>query len=153
MTYLERIACCCLAALTCVALAGCGSGESTVTVTGEVLDGGTAVSIPDYEAGENCLEVEFFPLDEGGNLVSAASYPAVVEEDGSFEVDGPMGEGIPAGKYRVAVRRVGGGEEEEEEEEEAAPTGQWAKFTKENSPFVFEVPGDEIVIDISQAGD
>jgi hypothetical protein len=151
MTCLERIACCCLAALACAALAGCGSGESLVVVSGEVVEGGTPVAIPDFEEGENCFEVEFFPLDEAGNLVSAASYAAVVEEDGSFEVKGPMGEGIPPGKYRVAVWRVGG-EEDEEDEEEAAATGPWAKFNKENSPFEFEVPGDEIVIDISQAG-
>jgi hypothetical protein len=148
MICLERTVRCCLVALACAALAGCGAGESGVVVTGKVLEGGKPVAIPEYQPEYNCLEVEFFPLDEAGNLASAPSHRASVEENGSFKVEGPMGEGIPAGKYRVAVRRLS-----DEEEGEEAAAGPWAKFDKENSPFVFEVPGGEIVIDISQAGD
>lgn len=155
MRYLRRAGCCCVAALVSVVLAGCGSGESTVVASGKVLEGGSAVAIPEYEEGENCLEVEFFPLDDSGSLAaSAASFAAYVQEDGSFEMTGDMGEGIPPGKYRVAVRQLGEGEEDEDDEDEgeSRPAGPWAKFDKENSPFVFDVPGDEIVIDLSKGG-
>jgi hypothetical protein len=127
-----------------------------VVASGKVLEGGSAVAIPDYEEGENCLQVEFFPLDESGNLAAQAqSFSADVAEDGSFEVEGDMGEGIPPGKYRVAVRRVGEESEGEDEEEDEGGSGSadpWAKFNKENSPFVVEVPGEDIVIDLSKGG-
>jgi hypothetical protein len=152
MICFERTACCCLAALVCVALAGCDTGGSGIVATGRVLEGGRPVAIPDFEKGENCLEVEFYPLDEAG-VPGGPSYAAPVGADGSFEVKGPMAEGIPPGKYRVTVTHIGGeedGDDEDGDEEAASP---WAKFNKENSPFEFQVPGSEIVIDISQAAD
>jgi hypothetical protein len=141
-------------ALVCMAVAGCGGGgEKLVTVTGKVLQDGQPVKIENYVEGEECLSVNFFPLDEGGNRkADASSFSQDVQEDGSFEMRGNMGKGIPAGKYRVGVSRET--EEGVEDEEDLRRRGDdiWSKFGPENSPFVFDVPSGEIVIDISKPG-
>ncbi len=134
--------------VACVAVAGCG-GQKLVTVTGEVVEGGQPVVLDVYEEGASCLEVDFCPLDEAGNLVSdpdAPSQSTYCKEDGSFVVEGYDGKGIPAGKYRVAVRRLG--------QTPNGPGDVWqGKFERDKSPFVVDVPSDDdIVIDIAKAG-
>jgi hypothetical protein len=139
-----------LGALLCMAMAGCGGGEKLVTVTGKVLQDGQAVSIEGYEEAAECLSVAFIPLDEGGNRKAGArSYSQDVQEDGSFEILGDMGDGIPVGKYRVAVSRVSEAGEEEGEDD------LWkGKFGPESSPFVFDINGShDVEIDIAKAAD
>lgn len=130
----------------CIAIVGCGGGDPQYTVTGKVVEGGQPIVIEMYEEGGSCLEVEFFPLDEGGALASdAVSHIAFCAEDGSFQMYGAEGEGIPPGKYRVAVRRLG-----ETEDESGDMWG--GKFDGDKSPFVVDVPSSEdIVIDIAKA--
>ena len=131
-------------ALLCLAMAGCGGGETLVKVTGKVVQDGQAVSIEGYEEGMECLSVAFIPLDEGGNpKAGARSYSQDVQEDGSFEILGDMGDGIPVGKYRVAVNRLRGGDVDE----------RWGgNLRPENSPFIFDINGShDVQIDIAKA--
>jgi hypothetical protein len=138
-----------LCALLCMAVAGCGGGEKLVTVTGKVLQDGQPISIENYEEGVESLSVAFIPLDEGGNpKADARSYSHDVQEDGSFEIRGDMGDGIPVGKYRVAVSRVS-----EAAEEEGGDDLWKGKFGPENSPFVFDINGShDVEIDIAKTG-
>jgi hypothetical protein len=135
-----------------MAVAGCGGGEKLVKVTGKVVQDGQPIIIEDYEEGVQCLNVAFIPLDEQGNRKAGArSYSEDCQEDGSFEILGDMGDGIPPGKYRVAVSRVSkAGEEEDEEDGEA---DLWkGKFGIKNSPFVFDINGShDVEIDIAKA--
>jgi hypothetical protein len=135
-------------ALLCLAMAGCGGGEKLVTVTGKVVQDGQPISIEGYEEGMECLSVAFIPLDEGGNRKAGArSYSQDCQEDGSFEILGDMGDGIPVGKYRVAVSRVSEAAEEGEDD-------LWkGKFGPDNSPFIFDINGShDVQIDIAKAG-
>lgn len=134
-------------ALTCLAVAGCGTTEQLATVSGKVVEGGQPVAIEDYEEGGSCLEVEFFPVDEAGQVIpTKPSYGNFVQENGSFVVEGLEGLGIPEGKYRVAVRRIG---------TTSYGPGQdvWeGKFEADRSPFSVDVPATgEVVIDLAQA--
>ena len=141
-----------LCALLCMAMAGCGGGEKLVTVTGKVLQDGQPISIENYEEGVESLSVAFIPLDEGGNRKAGArSYSQDVQEDGSFEILGDMGDGIPVGKYRVAVSRISE-DEEEDEDRPRRKDDMLSKFGADNSPFVFDIPSGEVVIDISNPG-
>jgi hypothetical protein len=138
-------------ALVCMGVAGCGGGgEKLATVTGKVVEDGQPVAIQDFYVGTNCLQVEFIPLDASGQRKpEAVSYTEDVQEDGSFKMRG-LGEGIPLGKYRVAVAQLKDGQEVEEGGE-----GAWeAKFGRETSPFVFDIADDqEILIDLAKAGE
>jgi len=136
-------------AVVCGSVAvGCGpGGGGGVVAKGKLLDGGTPAAIPDYKESSNCYELEFFPLDASGNLAVARSYRATVAQDGSFSVTDQTGKGgIPPGKYRVAVARIGqagGGEAED----------LWqGKFGRQVSPFTCEVKaGEEITIELKGA--
>ncbi len=147
MRYLQEACYHCAWTLACLALAGCGGGgERLTTVKGKVLSGGRPVVIPDYEEGGSCLQVEFFSLDESGKPAqNKPTYGSLVKEDGSFTVTDAEGKGVPAGKYRVAVRRLG-----------ETPEGRgdvWGgTFDADKSPFHVEIPSPgEVVIDLAQA--
>jgi hypothetical protein len=154
MFELKRAWCGLLCVLACVAIAGCGSGEKLTTVTGKVVRDGQPIAIQDYEEGENCLSVTFIPLDaDGKRKAGASTFSQDVAEDGSFEIRGLMGDGIPVGKYRVSVSMAG---QEDEEEDEAAggATDEYSSFGPDNSPFVFDITGgDELMIDLATAGE
>ncbi len=153
MISLERGLHCCLAVMVCLAVAGCGAGEKRVTVTGKIVDGGQPLTFggPEYEEGAASAEVTFHPLDDAGNLDKERnSHSTTAKPDGSFVMDGDVGDGILVGRYRVALRhRASSG---------YSPTAPaqgdtWAgKFDLNNSPFEFDIQSDqEIVLDISQA--
>ncbi len=137
-----------LIAVLCGTLAvGCGRDDGGVVAKGMLLDGGAPAVVPDFKDGESCYELEFFPLDASGNLAVAQSYSVTVAQDGSFTVtDRTLKGGIPPGKYRVAVARIGmtrGGDVED----------LWqGKFGRQVSPFTCEVQaGKEITIELKGA--
>ncbi|HIE39635.1 MAG TPA: hypothetical protein EYH34_15190 [Planctomycetes bacterium] len=145
------------------ALVGCGGGEKLVTITGKLVDGGNPIKLEDIdqetieEMGMLPIEVELWPVDASGNIdKNRKPEGASVELDGSFTLSGPEGDGIPAGRYRVALRYTAGedlgmDEAEAEGEGPAAPWGD--KFTRDNSTWEFDFQSDqEIVLDISAAG-
>lgn len=81
----------------CLLVAGCGS--SSVKVTGKLTKRGTALSVT--EKGR--ILVSFHPEDTAD---TKGPYPADVNQsDGTFEVKGKDGGGIPPGKYRVSVQQ------------------------------------------------
>lgn len=88
-----------LTGLVCLSVClGCGSGgPRSVLVTGEVRHKGE-LYLP--AQGEQVM-ISFAEEKEG--KVSDASYPTRLKPDGTYEVVGPNGKGIPAGKYQVGI--------------------------------------------------
>lgn len=133
----------CALLAACLAIVGCGSGESGVTVKGRVIEKGGPVSIADYQEGVNCIRVVFVPLNEGGATTAVPSQSSNAKQDGSFEIAGNMGNGIPPGKYRVAVQKMSDGPNG------PAEVDPWkGRFGVNSSPFVFEVKEEMRPIDI-----
>lgn len=77
-------------------VAGCGSSE--VVVTGTLLKGGSPVS-SDPNDQVMITFIEKSPKDPQ----RPRRYPTRVDVAGEFELKGPDGNGIPAGKYVVAA--------------------------------------------------
>jgi hypothetical protein len=143
MNRVHRLGFWCLWILACLSISACGrgSGERSAPIAGKVLSGGKPVPIEHYEKLGNCVHVEFFPLDASGNVqANKRAWNTVVKEDGSFAFGG---EGIPEGKYRVAVTRVdaskGGGD-------------VWkGKYGRDKSTFTASVPSQgDLVIDLPE---
>jgi hypothetical protein len=82
---------------------GC-SGGNTVWITGKLLKGGTPYVPPQ----DQLVTITFVALevqDQAGKTVQSAD-PYLAEYDqasGTFTVPGPERQGIPPGRYRVAV--------------------------------------------------
>ena len=87
-----------------VASPGCGGRGNAVWVTGKLLKGGTQYIPPK----DQLVHVTFVALeiedDAGKTIQSGEPYAAEIDQaNGTFSVSGPQGQGIPPGKYRVAV--------------------------------------------------
>jgi len=135
--------------LVAVVLTGCGGGaEPHFVVTGTSVEDGKPYVIPEgqYEEGGSCVELEFLAVDDSGALAEggAAGY-TYVKQDGSFVIDGTDGSGVPAGKYRAVVRRLG-----ESDDDYGDLWGGKSEFDK--SPFEFDIQSDQqITIDIAKS--
>jgi hypothetical protein len=83
--------------------AGCLSGEKTVRVTGQLEKDGKP-----YTANLAGKEPDTFAVDFVGD-VNGNSYifPATISPNGSFNVDGTNGHGIPPGEYKITVLHSG----------------------------------------------
>jgi hypothetical protein len=91
-------------ALSMVLFSGCGGSGNYVWVTGRLLKGGVPYKAPEGQS----VTLAFYGIEtlnaEGKKVNDAEAHQAVLDEtDGSFKVIGPEGQGIPPGKYRVAV--------------------------------------------------
>lgn len=84
--------------LVALGVTGCGSN---VRVTGKVSKGGQPVN----PVKGMHMAVGFHPVAEadGGKSKEPDLYAANVKDDGTFDVPGVDGDGIPPGKYRVSV--------------------------------------------------
>lgn len=134
-----------IAAIVACWTAGCGGGDgppptnlkdvSGAKVTGRLLQSGKPVKI----LKEETIRVSFVSLDD--QLV--ASSAEVKAEDGSFEVTGPTGKGLPPGKYKVGLSS----------DNYSGGTDRFAdKFDSGASPFVAEVgPGEGQSFDVDIA--
>jgi hypothetical protein len=80
-----------------IALPGCGGG--VVPVAGTLTLDGQPIRL---------AEGDWVRLDlyEANPTVPGESFPANVHPDGSFDVPGKEGEGIPRGEYKVVVRWI-----------------------------------------------
>jgi hypothetical protein len=86
--------------MSVVCLAGCGSGDN-IWVTGTLKKGGEMYKPPD----DHKLALYFCPIPGEGSAtptgdLEMADYDS---RDGSFTVPGREGNGIPRGKYRIAI--------------------------------------------------
>jgi len=135
-----------LSALLCLATTGCGGGgERTVSARGKVTDAGRPLLVKDRDLGLGTVVVQFYRIGDdpkGAGRQSTDPEEAEVDADGNFKVPGRSGDGIPPGRYRIAVR-------------------QWdpypqvdrlkGRFDEKNSPIIREITGEEdIVIDVSK---
>lgn len=92
-------------------LAGCGEPVSKdVPVKGKLVSPGGAAFRASRPAdrplppGDPGVRVRFTSLEAGGPDQPHPSYLANIDpESATFEVGGPQGKGIPAGRYRVTV--------------------------------------------------
>jgi hypothetical protein len=113
---------------------GCGSA-STIKTKGRVVKGGRPFQLGEREG----LRISFQPLEPRGSGYD--SYAAEFHKDGTFEVKGKDGRGLPPGKYRVTLQHM--------KDKEDLFGG---RFTGENSPFTCEVKkaSDEVVVDLDR---
>jgi hypothetical protein len=89
-----------------LSLAGCGSGkpgDNSQPVQGKLTNNGAALQIENKAPGVAWVEVRFYPENNG--QISETHFQAGVKDDGTFNVPGPSGKGLPPGKYRVIVRQ------------------------------------------------
>jgi hypothetical protein len=116
---------------------GC-SGPSTIKANGRVLKGGTPFKLGEGEG----LRIFFVPLEPTGPGYD--SYAAEFHKDGTFQVKGKDGRGLPPGKYRVTLQLM------KNKEDQFA-----GRFMGEKSPFLCEVrnASDEVVVDLDQTDD
>ena len=134
--------CLLLSALLCSFALGCGGpGEKVVAVEGRVTNAGQPLPVAGREMGLGMVRVEFYRIGEDGQQTSDPE-TAGVDKDGYFRVRGPDGNGIPPGKYRIAVRQWDPFPDTDRLE---------GKFDENNSPIVREIATRaEIIIDVSK---
>jgi hypothetical protein len=84
-------------ALALVFLGGCGSGD--VKATGRLLKNGEP-----YVPGADEFVVMSFVAEGAPEGKEGSFVVAFNREDGTFEVTGPTGRGLPPGKYRACIQ-------------------------------------------------
>jgi hypothetical protein len=87
-----------LAAICLGLIVGC-SRNGKLNVTGKVLKGGAPLTVPDDEY----VRVTFFPVTTNGSPPKNTYAASYNNNNGTFRATGADGQGIPPGKYRVAV--------------------------------------------------
>lgn len=124
--------------VACVLLAmmfsavGCGkSGPKTVRVTGRVLLNGQPLTVTPTEAQLGGVQLRFIELGPDG-APSGPSFSTNAKPDGTFNVLGIGGRGLPPGKYRIAVYQY-------DPYPEDKLTG---RFSDERSPIVRQIDAD-----------
>jgi hypothetical protein len=96
-----------LCALGLSVLTGCGGSGKTVWVTGKLVKGGNKYTAPVNQKVSLTFVTLALKDASDKRAPTQDSYSADVDQEkGSFTVPGPLGEGIPPGKYRVAVTQT-----------------------------------------------
>lgn len=126
-----------LVALAILFVSGCG--PSLIKVKGRILRGGK----PQLGEKNDAVMVVFYPYSEGGAGPEEA-YTANFSSarDGSFEIRGKTGKGIPPGKYRIGVKLLyGRGDKKDRLRGEFGP---------QNSTIVREITSSikEVLVDL-----
>jgi hypothetical protein len=124
----------CAAALVLCLAAGCNR-DGRLTTKGRIVKGGAPFTVAEPEF----VRVTFFPVTSAGVAPLNTYIAAFNGADGTFRAVGPDGNGIPPGKYRIAV--------EHERKRKDLFKGT---FDGVRSPFVFDIDAKtkEIVIDL-----
>ena len=143
------------------ALPGCGGPGNTVWVSGKVLKGGSKYTPPEGQV----LGLTFYAMEirdpSGTTVKSSEPFEADVNDaEGTFNVPGPEGRGIPPGKYRVAVTQKMLREAFEAARPKAAPGKKPItretdflddKFGPTTSPIVREIKeSTELMVDLDR---
>jgi hypothetical protein len=116
-------------------LSGCGSGK--MHVKGRILKNGE----PYLPAQGEVIRVMFVPISDGTERGTDFYAALVNPADGTFRVAGSDGQGIPRGKYRIAIEHL--------RKKTDLLKGE---FDPEHSPLVREIrrAADEVVIDVAK---
>jgi hypothetical protein len=112
-------------------LAGCDSSEKAVLVTGTLLKDGKpyTISAQGLPPGDPGFRLGFHTLNPNGQL-GESFFAVYAANDGTFEVPGPRGKGIPPGKYRISLQKGAMGRPDELKN----------VFSAEKSPLQVELP-------------
>lgn len=124
-----------LVVLALLACCGCGGGseaEKVVAVRGKVTRGGQTLTVAGEEAGLGYVQVQFYRIDDAGAQSTDPASARVSTADGSFQLAGHGGQGIPPGKYRIAVRQWDPYPEDKLQ----------GKFDENTSPIIRTIDGD-----------
>lgn len=131
----------------CTAILGCGSGNPSegevVIVRGKVTNAGQPLKVAHADVGAGWVQVVFVK-DAGQGAAAGAdqTYSTKADEAGAFELKGRFGNGIPPGKYRIAVRQW---------DPYPNKDGLQGKFSEQQTPIVREVDGKTpLEIDVSK---
>lgn len=120
---------------TCVGFVGCGSGVKApegVVVTGKIVQGGSPVSIAPTPDGYNGVHVHFVPTFGAGS--GTADTEEMCDASGNFKLV-YLGDGLPPGKYKVAIALRQGGPE----------TDQLSgKLSPDSTTIEVDVPKDKL---------
>ena len=126
----------CGMALFLVLIAGCSSGPKLVKANGQLLYNSKPLSVDPNTK----ISVFFVSMGEEAATFTADPFD---RDESTFIVSGRTGQGIPVGKYRIAVRQIGDLSDEAERINEM--------FTRKNSPIIREVTSEEpIILDLSK---
>lgn len=139
-------------------LAGCGSANR-VPVRGVLLKGGAPFTPPEGASNQVVLVAMEVQGDDGKSIGADEPFAAVLNQaDGSFEVPGPDGRGIPPGKYRVSVTQKYRNKHTVDKPKKPGTAlidrdtdllGD--RFSSKGSPIVVEVPGSgSLVVDLDR---
>jgi hypothetical protein len=120
--------------LIALVLCGCG-GDGRFKARGRIVKNGTPFQLGESEG----MRIVFAPVEAAETTYE--SYVAVFNKDGSFQVTGKDGKGMPPGKYRISLEHL--------KKKEDLFNGV---FAGSRSPFVREVTdgSQEIVIDLDK---
>jgi len=118
-----------------------GIKETAVPVKGRVTNAGQPLKISNAMVG--WVEVIFLePKGEGKQTAAGEKFTTHADENGRFTAPGRLGNGLPPGKYRIAVRQW-------DPFPQADKLG--GKFDEKNTKIVRDVTGkEEIAIDVSR---
>jgi hypothetical protein len=128
-------------AVALLAVAGCGrESESGPRLAGRLLADGQ----PCRPASVADFDLKFLTMT--GDGPQKRSYLAAVREDGTFDVNGSIGKGIPPGRYKVIVAgRV--------LDPQGKPTARYAgEYTEKATPLEVEITDStrELTIDLGR---
>jgi hypothetical protein len=83
-----------------IALFLCGCGDGLMKPRGRLVKNGESFQLGEAEG----MRIVFSPIDTTGTTYE--QYPAVFNKDGTFQVVGKDGKGMPAGKYRISLEHL-----------------------------------------------
>ena len=134
----------CLILCVCLTMMGCGKN---VKVTGKLSRGAEPVNTLKNMRVELALYPQLDSASPTTKTVGPDVYPANITNDGSFNVPGIEGDGIPPGKYRVSIAMRAGrdrspskdAKDRKKKAENSDKDYFNGAFGPENSPIIREI--------------
>lgn len=111
-------------------LPGCSSAP--VKATGKVVKGGQPAPLSD----KGMYQITLISDSD-----ASKTFPVEAKQDGTFTVTGPTGNGVPPGKYKVAIQAM------DPYDKRVDKFGN--RFTADKTTLTVEIPGSgELVVDV-----